>query len=138
MQKALYKTLALLAGTALLTTAAWSQPMPRDNSDRGDRESADGGDWQSGNMSRGRYYHRWNEDRRRSMRDDDDDGAASGARFLLRSGDTRLSVTCDSRESTRACVDAALTLFDRVRTQQSTTTSSTPPSSATPNTLPPR
>jgi len=93
------------------------------------------GDWQGGSYGGGRYHQRWNNDRGRSVRDDDDDQPGRGARFVLRSGDSRLSVMCDSRESTRSCVDAALTLFDRVRSQQNTS-GSTPPASATPNTSP--
>ena len=38
-----------------------------------------------------------------------------GARFFMRSGDTRLGVACDRGESMRNCVDAAITLFDRIR-----------------------
>jgi hypothetical protein len=38
-----------------------------------------------------------------------------GARFFLRSGETRLGVVCDTAESMRNCVDAATTLFDKVR-----------------------
>jgi hypothetical protein len=38
-----------------------------------------------------------------------------GARFFLRSGETRLGVVCDTAESMRNCVDAAMTLFDKVR-----------------------
>ena len=38
-----------------------------------------------------------------------------GARFFLRSGETRLGVVCDSAESMRNCVDAVMTLFDKVR-----------------------
>jgi hypothetical protein len=33
----------------------------------------------------------------------------------MRSGDTRLGVVCDRNESMRNCVDAAITLFDRLR-----------------------
>jgi hypothetical protein len=55
-------------------------------------------------------------------RDDDDDDARSGrgARFFLRSGDTQLRAVCGDRESTQACVDAALRMFDRLQTQSGT------------------
>jgi hypothetical protein len=64
---------------------------------------------------------------------DGDDRSGRGARFFLRSGDTQLRVICGDEESTRACVDAALTMFDRV---QSRSTSSSGPSSSTPSTPP--
>jgi hypothetical protein len=70
------------------------------------------------------------------MRDDDDNDndnsrSGRGARFFLRSGDTQLRVVCGDEESTRACVDAALSMFDRVQSQsRSTTGSSTSPSPA--------
>ena len=70
------------------------------------------------------------------MRESDDEDQATGARFVLRSGDTRLSVVCASRESTRTCVDAALMLFDRVRSQQGGTASTTPPAPVTPSAPP--
>ena len=38
------------------------------------------------------------------------------AGFFLRIGDTRLAVRCDEDESMRSCVDAAMTLLERVRT----------------------
>jgi hypothetical protein len=65
------------------------------------------------------------------MRSEDDD-SGRGASFFLRSGDTQIRVVCDERESTRACVDAALTMFDRVRSQQGTQGGATPPTSPPP------
>ena len=63
----------------------------------------------------------------RSMREDDDrDRPGRGARFFLRSGDTQLRVVCGDGESTRACVDAALSMFDRVQSQARTTPGSPP------------
>jgi hypothetical protein len=60
-------------------------------------------------------------------------GHRGGARFMLRNGDTRLGVVCDSGESMRSCVDAALTLFDRVRQiAPSSGTSSAPSSGSSP------
>jgi hypothetical protein len=54
------------------------------------------------------------------MRDDDDDRSGRGARFFLRSGDTQLRAVCGDRESTQACVDAALRMFDRLQSQSGT------------------
>jgi hypothetical protein len=70
----------------------------------------------------------------RDHHDDDDDyrGHSRAARFVLRSGEARMAVRCDDRESMRACVDAALTMFDRVRTQQGTTSGSTSTAPASP------
>jgi hypothetical protein len=118
----------IVAACVLLSAPAWSQSPPV-NSDygpgserremRGDR---DGGGFR--------------EDRnRRSGMDQDDDkrgdrgwrrgagvdggmgggGMGGGAHFMLRSGDTRLAVRCDSQESMRACVDATLSLMDKAR-----------------------
>ena len=111
------KAIILAAGLALVTTSALGQGSWRDRDDE-DRRG-------------------WREDRRdgrdrddmrgRSMRDhhDDDESSGRAARFMLRSGDARMAVRCDDRESMRTCVDAALTLFDRVRTQPGTTSGST-------------
>jgi hypothetical protein len=121
----------LAAGLALFTTSAWSQGMSRDGMSR-DRDDPHRGGWQD---SRG-GWDRNSDDRRggRSMRDDDEDSSSGGgASFFLRSGDTQLRVICGERESTRACVDAALMMFDRVQTQQGTT--SRPP--AAPSGSPP-
>jgi hypothetical protein len=106
----------LAAGLTLFATGAWSQESSRDRDDfdRGTwRESRDGWDR--------------DRDRRRGpmMRhddDDQDDRSERGARFFLRSGDTQLRVVCGNRESTQSCVDAALRMFDRVQSQQGTTT----------------
>lgn len=108
------RTLVLAAGLILVASSAWSQSRDTDSRrDWPDRRD----DW----------------DRRdRMMHDRDDDGPGSGARFFVRSGDTMLRVVCGERESTRACVDAALMMFDRVQSHQSTRPSpppTTPPSS---------
>ncbi|GEO15266.1 hypothetical protein [Microvirga aerophila] len=126
------KTLILAVGLALIGTSAWSQTSSRDRDDE----------------PRGRWHDgagRWDRDRDgdrdhdrggrhgRVMRDDDDDDndrSGRGARFFLRSGDTQLRVVCGDEESTRACVDAALSMFDRVQSQSRTTGSPTSPSPA--------
>lgn len=59
--------------------------------------------------------------RHQGMRDEDDERGGRNARFFLRSGDTQLRVVCGDRESTQACVDAALRMFDRVQSQQGAT-----------------
>jgi hypothetical protein len=120
------KILLAAAGAMLVATSALGQSSWRERDDdrRGLREER----------------HDWGRDRDdmrgRSMRDDDADGArARGARYVLRSGDTRLAVSCDDRESMRTCLEVTLTLFDRIRTQQGTTGSAAPTSP--PTTSPP-
>jgi hypothetical protein len=110
------KVLVIAFGLVFAATAADAQGSRRD--DRDD-------DWR---------------DDRREWREDDDDGwrdrrsmndGRGGARFMLRSGDTRLGVVCDRGESMRSCVDATLTLLDRARQLAPTaSTSSAPPPSS--------
>jgi hypothetical protein len=129
MEAHMRKALILAAGLALIGTSAWSQSPSRDDDD--DRP--------------GRWYDsrdRWDNDRdrdddrgdrrRRAMRDHDDDGHRGGnAHFFVRSGDTQLRVVCSDRESTQACVDAALRMFDRVQSQPRAATSApTPPATS--------
>jgi hypothetical protein len=131
METHMRKVLILAAGLALIGTSAWSQSPSRDDDN-----------W------RGRWQEsrdRWDRDkdgddsdrdgrRGRAMRDDDDDNERSGrgARFFLRSGDTQLRVACGDEESTQACVDAALRMFDRVQSQPRPTTTSPAPTPPTP------
>ncbi len=96
---------ALIAVT--LSTPALAQGSPRGD----DRES-------------------WRDDRGYSYRAPDDMPAprmrhrhferreGGGASFFLRSGDVQLNVKCDERESMRACVEAAMIMFDKVRTER--------------------
>lgn len=120
------KALILAAGLVLVAGSAWGQSSSRDRDDedgRGWRETRHGYDHRQG------YDHRAHEGDRdrwrgRIMREDDDDGddaredrQGRGARFFLRSGDTQLRIVCGDRESTQACVDAALRMFDRVQSQ---------------------
>ena len=114
------KALLLAAGLALLSTSAWSQASSRD------RDDFDRGGWRESRDEWDRDGDR-DDDRRRGsrMRDDDDredndDRSGRGARFFLRSGDTQLRAVCGSRESTQACVDAALRMFDRLQAQSGT------------------
>jgi hypothetical protein len=61
----------------------------------------------------------------------DDDRPRVGARFMLRSGDASVMVRCDPSESMRTCVDATLTLLDKVRSlppAPGASPGSTPPS----------
>ncbi|WP_114946932.1 hypothetical protein [Microvirga calopogonii] len=108
--------LILAVGLAFFATGAVSQESSRDRDDSGR------GGWSG-------RHDEWDRARDRSrgpmMRDDDEDWGrpdAQGARFFLRSGDTQLRVVCGSRESTQACVDAALRLFDRMQSQQGAAT----------------
>jgi hypothetical protein len=119
----------LAAGLALFATGAFGQESSRD------RDGYDRGSWREGR-------DRWDRDRdHRSgpiMRDDDEDDRSErsegGARFFLRSGDTQLRIVCGNRESTQACVDAALRMFDRIQSQQGTTTR--PPATPAPSQSP--
>jgi hypothetical protein len=117
------KAIILAAGLALVTTSALGQGSWRDRDDddrRGWREDR-------------REGRDRDENRGRAMRDhhdDDHEGRSRAARFVLRSGDARMAVRCDDRESMRACVDAAMTLFDKVRTQQGSTSPTSPGSSS--------
>jgi hypothetical protein len=110
------KTILLAVGLALLASPALSQgssrPDDRDAySDRRDRGWA-------------RERDGWHDDER--------GGPGRGARFMLRNGDAVVAVRCDGSEPMRACVDATLTLLDRVR-------SLPPPASPSPgSTQPPR
>jgi hypothetical protein len=114
---------AILLAAAMVVSASVAQAQGRDR-DR-DRDDADD-------------YRR--EYRQERGRDRDDDhrwhhrgGFGGGARFFIRSGETRLGVVCDRGESMRTCVDAALTLFDRIRqgapSGTSSTTGGSPPTS---------
>ncbi len=128
------KALLLAAGLALLSTSAWSQSSSRDRDefDRGGwRESRD--EWDR-DGDRDRDRRRGSRMRDDDDRDDDDDDARSGrgARFFLRSGDTQLRAVCGDRESTQACVDAALRMFDRLQAQSGTAARSGTPAPASP------
>jgi hypothetical protein len=117
------KAIILAAGLALVTTSALGQSSWRDRDDddrRGWREDRREG--RDRDEMRGRAM--------RDHHDDDDEGRSRAARFVLRSGDARMAVRCDDRESMRACVDAAMTLFDKVRTQQGSTSPTSPGSSS--------
>ena len=48
-----------------------------------------------------------------------------GAAFFLRHGDSVVAVRCDPQDSMRACVDATLTLLERVKSVQSSGAAST-------------
>jgi hypothetical protein len=128
------KALVLAAGLTLVATSAWSQSSrDRGDYDRSDWRETRGG-WERGLDDRRSDDRRSDDRRERSMRDDEG-RPATGARFFLRSGDTQLRVVCDERESTRACVDAALTMFDRVRPRQDSTSGSpgSPPPTSPPS-----
>ncbi len=115
------RTLILAAGFALIAGSAFGQAMGDRDTDYG---RAGHQDWRRGDRD---GYGRWDRDKRgggdRASRwrdqDDDDDHppmrSREGARFRFQSGNTRFSVRCDGRETMRACVDAALTVLDKVR-----------------------
>jgi hypothetical protein len=135
----MFKTSLVAVGMALIASSAWSQSSWRDSSDRGwqggdryggperrggwsgDREESMRGD-RGGERPGG-----WGGDREDSMGSSRDEHVGRGARFTLQTGDWRLSVACDPRETARACVDSALTLFDRVRSQQGAAAPSSAP-----------
>jgi hypothetical protein len=102
------RALVIAVGLALLAGPAASQCSSRsdDHDFTSDRRERDGGYWRDGG--------RWRD----MMRDDDHfgrRGGGPGARFMVRSGDAVVAVRCDGSESMRACVDATLTLLERVR-----------------------
>jgi hypothetical protein len=138
------KALVLGLGLALVGTAAWSQSSSQDG--YGWSRDGYGSSRNDYTSSRDDYGHhdRWHRrsDRWDRNRDDDrgggmgdDDRPGRGARFFLRSGDSQLRIVCGNRDSTQACVDAALRLFDRVQSQARPGSSS--PSSSGPATTPP-
>jgi hypothetical protein len=98
------KLLLLAIGLALLASPALSQSSPRsdDRDSYADRRDRDRG-W-------GRERDGWHD-----MSDDERGGPGRGARFMVRHGDAVVRVRCDGSEPMRACVDATLTLLDRVR-----------------------
>jgi hypothetical protein len=102
-----------------LPTAASSQ----DFRDRGDVRDRD--DYGSAGESRRGY---------RDMPRGRDAFGGGGARFMLQSGDTRLRVVCDERETMRACVDAATALLEKAKGAGPITTSTgtSPPTAPAP------
>jgi hypothetical protein len=118
-------SVVLAIGAALLATSASAQTRgDRDDYGRGDRGWSRDSDDRGGGM-RSRSY----EESGSSMRSQgagSQGGAGGSARFFLRSGDSRLAVRCDDRESMRSCVDAALMMFDRVKAQAGTTGTTSP------------
>ena len=127
------KTLIFAVGFALVASSALSQPLGDRDFGSGRAEQRDWrhddrdgyGSWDRDRHSRGDRAARW-----RDEDDDDDDRTAvrsrEGASFRFQSGNARFSVQCDGRETTRACVEAALTVLDKARSLQ--------PSPATPQT----
>src|SRR4051794_29091417 len=112
------KTLLLAVGFALLASPALSQSSPRS----GDPESDS--DW------RVRERGSWRE--RDGWHDDERGGSGRGARFMIRNGDAVVAVRCDGSEPMRACVDATLTLLERVRSMPPAPTSGPGPGSPQP------
>ena len=122
------KAIILAAGAALLATSALGQSSWRERDDdrRGWREERPDGGRDRDQM------------RARSLREDDDEGGRSrGARYVLRSGDARLAVRCDDRESMRTCLEVTLTLFDKIRAQPGAASGSTSTAPASPAPSPP-
>lgn len=121
---------ALWMACALALSASSAQAQGRDR----DRDDDDG--WK-------RDHREYRDERGRDRDDDDDDGwreerrgrfggRGGGARFFVRSGETRLGIVCDPGESMRNCVDAALTLLDRAKQAGSAAPSATGGSSPSP------
>ena len=99
---------ALLMAFALAVSASSAQAQGRD----GDRDDDDGWKRDHREYRHGRDRHdddEWGEEHRGRF------GRGGGARFFVRSGETRLGIVCDPGESMRNCVDAALTLLDRAK-----------------------
>jgi hypothetical protein len=125
----------LAVGLSLVGTAAWSQSSSREDYDSPHH------DYTSARDGHGRFdrWHNGDDSWERSSDDDrgdrmrGDDGPGRGARFFLKHGDAQIRIVCGTRESTEACVNAALRLFDRVQTLSRTN----PSSSSGPSTPPP-
>ena len=107
------KVIVVAACLVLTTTFASAQSSGRDY-DRGMTEEERAADEED---ERGSYEGE--RGRRSGMRGGRrHSGPSGGARFIVRSGDTRLSVQCDKRETMQSCVDAALLLFEKVGSKQ--------------------
>jgi hypothetical protein len=128
MEAHMRKALILAAGLVLVGTSAWSQSPSRDDDDDRPARWYDSRDRWDGDRDR---RDDRGERRRGAMREDDDDRPGGHAHFFVRNGDTQLRVVCSDRESTQACVDAALRMFDRVQSQPRAATSTpTPPATS--------
>jgi hypothetical protein len=102
------KALLLVVVVALSGSAAQAQGRDRDDDD-----DASWSDHRQYSDERGRHGdddENWRGDRRGRF-----GGRGGGARFFVRSGETRVGVVCGSEESMRNCVDAALTLLSRAK-----------------------
>ncbi|WP_210497015.1 hypothetical protein [Microvirga antarctica] len=116
--------LILAAGLTVMATSAFSQPYSRD------RDDAGRGGWyeRRGDWERGREPDDRHGSASPSENEPDNDRGDGGARFSLRMGDTHIRVVCGDREPSRACVEAAILLLDRVKA--SAPASPPPPSPA--------
>lgn len=110
------KALVLASALVALASPAFAQSQGSFRSDDQEgfstRRGGGGGSWRED-----RGWRERDGDRGRSVTEDDRSGRrpTGGASFAVRSGDARVAVRCDAGESMRACVDATLILFDRVR-----------------------
>src|SRR4051812_18041219 len=100
------RLLMTAAGCVLLAgaPAAWAQSPPEGGTNPAEREYPRGdwrgsGGWDGGGREDGGGWHGHHER-------GGPGGFRGGAQFWLRSGDTRLGVSCDPNEPIRACVDA--------------------------------
>src|SRR3954467_11869907 len=110
------KALLMAVGLALLASPALSQSSSRSEEREPQPDRRERDQW------RGR--DQWHDDER--------GGGGRGARFMIRNGDAVVAVRCDGSESMRACVDATLTLLERVRALPAAPTSSPGPGSPQP------
>jgi hypothetical protein len=111
------KIFIIAAGLAMFATSAWAQSSSRD------RDDYYGGSWRERS---GGWDRNADDQRGRPMRGDDERRPGRGASFDLKSGETQIRVNCDGQESMRACVDATLSLFDKVQSQARPSSSSAP------------
>lgn len=135
-------------GLLLATGSVWGQSnfdyrdRDRDSGrDRGysasDRGTFDDSDYNADRSSR----RSWTGDRASNDHDDHDQHhhhhskgyGGGGARFYLKAGDREFRVRCGDDDSTRECVDAALTMFRAVQdsTRSTSLSPGTPGGSAT-------
>jgi len=115
------RALYIAIGLALLTVPAAGQTSSRSEDRDFHSERRDGDRDRDRSWRDSRHWHGMMSDDR-----DDRRSGSSGARFMVRSGDAMIAVRCDPDESMRSCVDATLTLVERVRALPGGTGSGTP------------
>jgi hypothetical protein len=120
---------AVLLAAALALSASAAHAQGRDDEDDGWRERREH------RAERGRDRddeHGWREERGGRF----GGRGGGGARFFVRSGETRVGVVCDRGESMRSCLDATLMLLDKARQAGSAAPPATTGGSSSPGARP--